>query len=95
MADEQKIEEIEYEEETPDVEVNEDESRDNSQLSESDEEDTEDVKKIEDTPANIPDKLDKIQDEKIRGRIIIFDADKSEFAKNLKITKAGDYIEKK
>jgi len=88
MAEEQKIEEIEYEEETPEVEVDLKDDK-------VEEEETEEVKEENETPANIPEKLDKIQDEKIRGRIIIFNAEKSEFAKNLKITKPGDYIEKK
>ena len=42
----------------------------------------------------LPDKLEKIQDEKIRGRIIIFNSEKSEIAKNLGIKNIGDYTEK-
>lgn len=84
MAEKQKNE-IEYEEETIEVEVD---MKDNSKEEKVEEEDNE-------APANIPDKLDKIPDEKIRGRIIIFNAEKSEFAKNLKIEKPGDYVEKK
>tara|TARA_Y100000310_G_scaffold185433_1_gene185511 strand:+ start:1614 stop:1877 length:264 start_codon:yes stop_codon:yes gene_type:complete len=87
MAEEQKIEDIEYEEETPEVEVD--------LKDEKEKEEVEDASQANETPANIPDKLDKISDEKIRGRIIIFDATKSEFAKNLKIEKPGDYVEKK
>jgi len=90
---EQKIEEIEYEEETPEVETEmaEEPTAETEKVLE---EEAEEKLEVE-TPANIPDKLDKISDEKIRGRIIIFDADKSEFAKNLKLTKPGDYVEKK
>ncbi len=44
------------------------------------------VKKIE--------KLERIHLEKLRGRVIIFNPEESEFAKNLHITKAGDYIQK-
>ena len=45
--------------------------------------------------ANLPKKLETIESEKIRGRIIIFNPDKSEFAKNLNIDKPGDYIQPK
>jgi len=78
---------IEYEEETPEVEVDlmEDEQKEEVEKVNSN------TKKI----ANIPDKIDKIQDEKIRGRIIVFNPKESEFAKNLNLVKAGDYIEKK
>ena len=78
---------IEYEEETPEVEVDlmEDEQK----------EEVEKVNSNTEKIANIPDKIDKIQDEKIRGRIIIFNPKESEFAKNLNLVKAGDYIEKK
>ena len=78
---------IEYEEETPEVEVDliEDEQKEEGEKVNLH------TKKI----ANIPDKIDKIQDEKIRGRIIIFNVKESEFAKNLNLVKVGDYIEKK
>ncbi|PIN94886.1 hypothetical protein COU53_01885 [Candidatus Pacearchaeota archaeon CG10_big_fil_rev_8_21_14_0_10_30_48] len=78
---------IEYEEETPEVEVDlmEDEQK----------EEVEKVNSNTEKIANIPDKIDKIQDEKIRGRIIVFNPKESEFAKNLNLVKAGDYIEKK
>ena len=39
-------------------------------------------------------KIEKIQHDKIRGRVVIFDPEKSEFAKNLKLNKKGDYIQK-
>jgi len=45
--------------------------------------------------ANLPKKLETIESEKIRGRIVIFNPEKSEFAKNLKIEKPGDYIQPK
>ncbi len=78
---------IEYEEETPEVEVDlmEDEQK----------EEVEKVNLHTKKIANIPEKIDKIQDEKIRGRIIIFNVKESEFAKNLNLVKVGDYIEKK
>ena len=44
---------------------------------------------------NLPKELKKTIHDKIKGRIVIFNAEKSEFAKNLKIDKSGDYIEKK
>ena len=40
-------------------------------------------------------KLEKIPMEKMRGRVIIFDSEKSEFAKNLHLSKKGDYTQKK
>ncbi|MFA6022639.1 MAG: hypothetical protein WC781_00970 [Candidatus Pacearchaeota archaeon] len=40
-------------------------------------------------------KLEKIQMEKIKGRVIIFNPEQSEFAKALGITKKADYIQKK
>ena len=39
-------------------------------------------------------KLEKIQMEKIRGRIIIFNPEESEFAKHLNLSKKGDYAQK-
>ena len=39
-------------------------------------------------------KLEKIQLEKLRGRVIILNAEQSEFAKNLKLLKKGDYTQK-
>jgi len=44
---------------------------------------------------NLPKELERITMEKIKGRIIIFDAKNSEFAKKLNIEKPGDYVEKK
>ena len=38
--------------------------------------------------------LEKINAEKLRGRVMIFDAEKSEIAKNLKLAKKGDYTQK-
>ena len=40
------------------------------------------------------DKIEKIQTDKIRGRVVILNEEKSEFAKNLKLEKKGDYIQK-
>jgi len=39
--------------------------------------------------------IEKIPTEKIRGRVIIFDSEKSEIAQNLKLGKKGDYAQKK
>jgi len=39
--------------------------------------------------------LKKIENEKIKGRVIIFNPEKSELAKNLKIAEEGDYVQKK
>jgi len=39
--------------------------------------------------------LEKINNEKIRGRVIVINPDKSEFAKELKLEKKGDYSKKK
>jgi len=83
----QEEDKIEYEEETPEVEVDMEEEKPVEEI--------EEESPNTNTPADIPDKLDKIEDTKIRGRIIIFNAKKSEFAKNLNLVKAGDYIEKK
>ncbi len=41
-----------------------------------------------------PEKLEKIQSDKIRGRVIIFNAEQSEFAKNLNLDKKADYFQK-
>ena len=43
---------------------------------------------------NLPKELEKIQAEKIRGRVIIFDIKNSEFAKHLGLQKSGDYTQK-
>lgn len=40
-------------------------------------------------------KMEKIQLEKLRGRVIIFNSEQSEFAKSLGLTKKGDYTQKK
>ncbi|MEM3074738.1 MAG: hypothetical protein QW727_02235 [Candidatus Pacearchaeota archaeon] len=48
---------------------------------------------VEENP-NLPEIIEKIQNEKIRGRLIIFDIGNSEFAKKLDIKKPGDYMEK-
>ena len=82
-------EEIEYEEETPEVEVELEETIDEEEM----ETNAKNKKDSYETP-NLPDKLEKIHDEKIRGRIIIFNSKESEFAKNLNISKIGDYVEK-
>ena len=39
--------------------------------------------------------LEKIDAEKVRGRVIVFNPEKSELAKNLKLEKKGDYVKKK
>ena len=79
-------EELKEQEEIPDVEVDlEDDKEEETEV--------EEVKKPK--KVNLPDKLDKITDEKIRGRIIVFNPEESEFAKNLELKKAGDYVEKK
>jgi hypothetical protein len=38
--------------------------------------------------------LKKIQLDSLRGRVIIFDPEKSEFAKNLKLKERAEYIQK-
>ena len=43
----------------------------------------------------LPKELKRISDTKIKGRIIIFNPENSEFAKNLDIKEPGDYVEKK
>lgn len=40
-------------------------------------------------------KLEKIQMDKLKGRVIIFNPEQSEFAKSLNLTKKADYIQKK
>jgi RNA polymerase subunit RPABC4/transcription elongation factor Spt4 len=40
-------------------------------------------------------KLEKIQLEKLRGRVIIINPQESEFAKKLGLTKKADYTQKK
>ena len=40
-------------------------------------------------------KFEKIQMEKLKGRVIIFNPEQSEFAKNLNLNKKADYIQKK
>lgn len=44
--------------------------------------------------AEIPEKLEKIHTDKLRGRLVVFNPKESEFAKNLKIDKPGDYVQK-
>ena len=39
-------------------------------------------------------KLERIPTDKIRGRVIIFDPENSEFSKNLELDKRGDYTQK-
>ena len=39
--------------------------------------------------------LEKIQTEKVRGRVIVVNPEKSEVAKNLKLDKKADYTQKK
>ena len=51
--------------------------------------------KVEKEKPNLPKKLENITSEKIKGRIVIFDPENSEFAKNLKLDKVGDYTQKK
>ena len=52
-------------------------------------------KKEEREKPNLPKELEKIESDKIRGHIIIFDSENSEFAKNLELNKQGDYTQKK
>ncbi|MEA3329325.1 MAG: hypothetical protein U9Q06_01120 [Nanoarchaeota archaeon] len=42
-----------------------------------------------------PEVLEKIPVTKIRGRVVIINPEESEFAKNLGLTKKGDYQKKK
>ena len=39
-------------------------------------------------------KLEKVQLDKIKGRVIIINPENSEFAKNLNLSKKGDYTQK-
>jgi RNA polymerase subunit RPABC4/transcription elongation factor Spt4 len=39
-------------------------------------------------------KMEKIQLDKLRGRVIIFNPEESEFAKNLNLIKKADYTQK-
>jgi len=86
-------EKIEYEEETPEVEV--DMKDDKSDKEEVKEEQKEESEVKEKKPGKKLKDIEKIITDKLRGRIIIFDADKSEFAKNLELEKEGDYVQKK
>ena len=52
-------------------------------------------KKQEQEKPNLPKELEKIESDKIRGHIIIFDPKNSEFSKNLELNKQGDYTQKK
>jgi RNA polymerase subunit RPABC4/transcription elongation factor Spt4 len=45
-------------------------------------------------PLKKQDKLDRVVMEKLKGRVIIFNPEESEFAKNLKLVKKGDYVQK-
>lgn len=54
-------------------------------------EEQEEVKVVKKTEV----KLEKFQLDKLRGRVIIFNPEGSEFAKNLNLTKKGDYTQKK
>lgn len=51
----------------------------------------------EQTEAKTPkkfEKMEKVVMEKLKGRVIIFNPEESEFAKNLKLVKKGDYVQK-
>ncbi len=39
-------------------------------------------------------KLEKISNDKLKGRVIIINPENSEFAKNLNLHKKGDYMQK-
>jgi len=39
-------------------------------------------------------KLEKVQLDKLKGRVIIINPENSEFAKNLNLSKKGDYTQK-
>lgn len=58
------------------------------------EEDMEKAKEIDEKPTKKIGKLERVPLEKLRGRVIIFNPEESEFAKNLHIAKAGDYVQK-
>ena len=59
------------------------------------EEEKEKLEKTKEKLEKIKEKLERIPLEKMRGRVIIFNAEKSEFAKNLNLAKRGDYTQKK
>lgn len=46
------------------------------------------------TPKKSDLKLDRVVIENLKGRVIIFNPEESEFAKNLKLSKKGDYVQK-
>ena len=53
------------------------------------------AEEINEKPGKKEEKLGKIILEKMRGRVIILNPEKSEFAKNLHLDKKGDYNQKK
>jgi len=57
-----------------------------------DEEETEEKEARQKKPVE---KLEKINLDKLRGRVIILNPEESEFAKNLGLIKKGDYSKKK
>lgn len=63
-------------------------------INEDEENNIEETKELVEKPVKKIEKLEKVHLEKLRGRVIIFNPEESEFAKNLNITKAGDYVQK-
>jgi len=50
--------------------------------------------KMEENKVSKKEELKKIHLDNIRGRVIIFDPEKSEFAKNLKLKERAEYVQK-
>jgi len=50
--------------------------------------------KMEENKISKKEELKKIHLDNIRGRVIIFDPEKSEFAKNLKLKERAEYVQK-
>ncbi len=49
---------------------------------------------MEENKVSKKEELKKIHLDNIRGRVIIFDPEKSEFAKNLKLKERAEYVQK-
>ena len=78
MEEQENIEEFEEIEETNNIKAD----------------DTSKNEELKEREVELPNKLEKIQNEKIRGRIIIFNPKESQIANHLGIKNIGDYTEK-
>ncbi|MFA5993041.1 MAG: hypothetical protein WC796_05020 [Candidatus Pacearchaeota archaeon] len=56
--------------------------------------DTETNEERAEKPKKVDTKLERVQLDKLKGRVIIINPENSEFAKNLNLSKKGDYTQK-